>query len=535
MKHLKLFEAFESSVIGETISFLSKKIGKYKANEFKDRLRFLEKEFNIPIDKINNSDIIYTNKIKGVKITTDKPIENDVDIYCLKYWFSIENGFLGQTAVVNNRFLRKSDNYIYDDNDEVASLNSKTDELTDFELDYIKTNLGLKTGTLKSAKLSEVKNGDKVVVILNEDPYPNHFCKGEIFIDDNTDGIFVLQNNKSGSTPSSSWRDKGYEYSWKLGTARRKADDNCKLHIYKEGNELLESEDDRASEKAFHNNVLLGDYNIRFTEWNDYNKSVIRTADFCIVVYLDRLLGLKDTKTIKDERVESRKGATALMRDSDIKKINLKRYTSQLFTKLGVTKESIDFSNINNMLNNLLIGDYSYWFIYNNENAVYLINSFADRIYELIESRDDYKQYYYDQLVNFYDNVKNGSNEVYRKAFIMNTAAVGESGNNQLINLFNKMFETGKLISEYIKNNKFENIDDILMLYYKLDSIQKFKDNNNVRIEDYTIRNSFIDFDSRGFKSRITSYSYESDLNDAYETTIVRLDKQAKYVKSILK
>ena len=153
MKYLKLYEAFESDIITETIKFLSKKIGKNKANIFKANLRNLKETYNIPISKMEDSDINYMSKPKALKIKADD-IENDLGIYCIKYWFSIENGFLGKTGIVNNKFMR---NFEGNESDMYSS-GGKNGPFNNKELDYIKKNLGVKTGKLQQVKLSELED-----------------------------------------------------------------------------------------------------------------------------------------------------------------------------------------------------------------------------------------------------------------------------------------------------------------------------------------------------------------------------------------
>ena len=69
MKYMKLFEAFESDTMTETIKFLTKKIGKLHSQRFKEIIKRIEANLNVPIDKISDDDVLYTTKNKAVKIT----------------------------------------------------------------------------------------------------------------------------------------------------------------------------------------------------------------------------------------------------------------------------------------------------------------------------------------------------------------------------------------------------------------------------------------------------------------------------------
>ena len=101
MKYLKLFEAFESSVLTNTIKFISKKVKDDDVNIFKNQLNSLMKNLDIPISKINENDIEYLPTKKALKIENDGPVKNETGVYCIKYWFSLEKGYLGRTGVGN--------------------------------------------------------------------------------------------------------------------------------------------------------------------------------------------------------------------------------------------------------------------------------------------------------------------------------------------------------------------------------------------------------------------------------------------------
>lgn len=517
---MKLFEAFESDTVTETIKFLTKKIGKENADFFKTNLKRIKTNLNVPIDKISDDDVLYTTKNKAIKIIADGPIDNRLNMYCLKYWFTVEEGLLGVTAIANENFVGNNG----------TEMGSTGDKLYDEEeLNYIKFEIGLRTGKLKPVTLYEVKTGDIVVVKLDYE----YVTKGEIFIDED-DSIYVLQNRTSGSSPYSNWRDRGYRYAFRLGMSKaRPRGDQSNLCLYTEDEEPLSYDIDF----TFRNNILLNG-NLRYDTWDSENeKDVIRKADFCIVIYLDRLSKLGTTDVTKAKRIDSRQGAVALMSDEYIKKANIKRYSEQMFRKFNISPESIDLTNISKILSNLVLGKDSFLYITSDSNNLYYLSGFAEHLYGLFQVDDEDKESSYKHLIDFYDTTNNIRGKNIIKHYDDNKKMIERSNEDikiRLQGLYNKYIEIGTFIDNYIKSNEYETIDDIIILYHKLESIRKITMNDNFKIKDYTIR-SIMERFHESLRYNINSYSFSHDLKNNYEPTIESLDKQFRYVKSVLK
>ena len=101
MKYIKLYEAFESEAITNTIKFLTKKIGQKNTDSFFDDIKRLMTQYDIPISRIKENDLEYIRVSKAIKIKNNEPVNNNWNIYCIKYWFSVEKGFLGKTCTGN--------------------------------------------------------------------------------------------------------------------------------------------------------------------------------------------------------------------------------------------------------------------------------------------------------------------------------------------------------------------------------------------------------------------------------------------------
>ena len=101
MKYLKLFEAFESDAISKMMNFLKTKIGKDSQRTFLNRLIRIKDTLDIPIDKITDNDVKYLNRKKALEFRNQSNVDNPRGVYCLKFWFSIDEGYLGFTGTGN--------------------------------------------------------------------------------------------------------------------------------------------------------------------------------------------------------------------------------------------------------------------------------------------------------------------------------------------------------------------------------------------------------------------------------------------------
>lgn len=87
MKYIKLFEAFGSKTISAIEKFL-KLLDKEDADNFVDILKSVSEKTDIPLSNFKGE---YVKALTAVKMN----VENE---QLIKFWFSIENGFVGMTT-----------------------------------------------------------------------------------------------------------------------------------------------------------------------------------------------------------------------------------------------------------------------------------------------------------------------------------------------------------------------------------------------------------------------------------------------------
>lgn len=533
MKYIKLFEAFESQVITSTIKFLTKKIDQKTSNLFSDDIRRLMNDYNIPISKISEDDVKYYRSKKAVKIKNTKSIENDIDIYCIKYWFSLEKGFLGKTAVGNLRtpYVKLINNY-----------HEKNKDFSEEQLDYIKNSLDINSGKLTSVlDYGNLKDGDYVLLTFGDRSSDElSISIGRIFNDISSGGLYVYNDFRSdGVSPDSSPSfSVDYEKTWRLGRNNSNGfdvdGDHFKLHVYTKDNKPLRQET-KKEEKHKHK-PNLADYNKplddgKISDWTMRNqnniKDVIEESDFAIIVYLDRLLKLPSTNLINNVRKEARKGATALMSNDEIKRININNYTKGLVKKYGIDKYVEDFSKLNKLVDSIMGNKFIMFNIFvGNLNAM---DSIINSLYSLINEDYD-KEYYFNDLLSTFKNVRNQTKR-YNLQYNKNLDLIYKSGDDNLITIVERTEKIGQDISNYINTIVIENIHDLIIIKHKILAIQSF-------IMDYKNRlpSCYRDIISNLETSNIKAYiEYCDGVDDQFDDSMNKLDIMEKFVNSILK
>lgn len=509
MRYIKLYEAFKSDVLKNTLKFLTNKVNKNTANDFIDEIRTLLNNVNIPISEIDESDIEYLRTSKAFKIKNTEKVDNNYGLYCIKYWFSLKDGLLGKTGVGN----------------EVISFEKVTNKFNDEQFAIIK-NIN-QTGILTPVEdYSELRTGDSIVGVFDSNSESRHSVSfGRIFIERSS--IYAFQNASSGSEPESnpSWAGD-WEYSWSLGSSAHVSQDHHKLYKYTADDKPLRYSTDEIEleENVFDYNLPMSNMSLR--GWRKNENKKIEDSDFAIVFYFDKLLSKESVAIKQKERKDSREDALALMSNEYVKKMNINRFITSLFKKYGITKEKQEFSKLNSMIGNLMSGDFILFDIYSEHSTSRIIN-FINKIIKLAIVDENTKDVV---LLNLISDYKSGKYRYEKnlKEFRSNFELIEKSDKKDLIKIFDDLLVTSKKINNFINNYKIENIDDALLLYYKIKSIEVFISDRSLNSEINRILNNFTDSDR---VSRLVN-SYEIVSDSELNKEIILL---GKYVDSVLK
>lgn len=539
MKYIKLYEAFESKAITNTIKFLTKKIGQKNTDSFFNDIKRLMTQYDIPISRIKEDDLEYIRVSKAIKIKNNEPVNNNWNIYCIKYWFSVEKGFLGKTCTGNltTPYVKIKNDYSY------KNMNFNEDQFY-----YIKNSLGINKGKLSSVLDYKIlKTGDDVLVLLGDNNNnTNRIAIGKIFIDtQNSNAIYLYNNYYSDGTSVYGERPDfadDYTHSWRLGRSENEDSifhpdgDHHRLHLYTKDNRQLRQEikinkpKHKANLADFNKPLDISGNIVDWTLNSQYMiEDVIEKADFAIIVYMDKLLSMPSVNVIKGNRKEAKKGATALMSDYDIKQININNYTTKLVAKYVLHKDSEDFSKLNKFVNNIMCNKFVMFNLYL-DNTMGSLNNLINQLYNLVNEDD--KEYYFDNVLSTFKNSRENTAR-YSNIYRNNLDVILKSNDENLITIIKRFLNLGEKINNYIGNIDVENIHDIIMVKYKLSVIQDFiSDRKNKLATPYNdVINSFDS--SSSSMSRYVSYC--DGATDEFEQSMIKLNIIEKFVNSLLK
>jgi hypothetical protein len=553
MKYIKqryqfLNEAFDSKAISKTLAYLDK-VGNKSKSEFLKVLKKMKDNYDYPIDKIDDAFIKYTNRKEALKIKFDGELQNSWGIYCIKFWFSLELGYLGYTATSNK-------NYKYS-----VSKSGKNNAFDNGELNYIKTKFDIKTGLLTPVKdYTSLRTGEKVIGCFASHPDHDYISPATIIVENGR--IYAIQNVAEGDYPSEyqNWEQFGTN-SWTLGRIGDVGNDHSKLHHYENDDKLLRVKSDGTNEVS--ENPLEWNLPVRssgnISNWGDDYSSIeddseLDKADFSIVLFFDDMINpdkaefYERPSDISKEREESRKGSLKLMSDEEIKKVNLERYLNKLVSLIGVSADKSDVKNLQKVIRTSLAGKYSLISIFSGNYKG--IDNFISYLYNLIKHLKDSKdiedersltlfkrdrEYYFKEVMDQYKTIYNRSltlKKYYDDSYnwiIKNHSSESEE-DILIIEILSKVIEIGNKIFDIVSNQEVNSIQDMKVLKSKIDTIK------NILFEDVFLLPDRIQAIFKYFND-LSDVSYYMDRisKKDLEETKEKLEDIEKAINSILK
>lgn len=521
-----IYEAFRSETVSKVNKFLLKKVGKSASDSFIRDLKSIQKIFDFPISEIKDKDIKYMSAKKALKIKAPDnwtPSSENIayDVYAFKFWFSVDSGFLGKTGIGMKEME-------YTEGDKAK----KNKPFNEQDLDYIKNNLNIKKGKLKTVtNYRNLKHGQEIIGFFTEFDDYDKLTKAKLFIDGNA--LYAIQETSFGGSPvSSSWRDWG-TYSWSLG----KIDDflgpdHKKLHIYTKTDDDLHIEENANSLEKNPLNWNLPVDSKYLNSWSYYDKSIVEiveNADFCIMFNIDDVIksGYKKVSGIKKEREEDRKGATALYTDEEMKNLNIDRYMTAIIDKMGISIETDvnDLKKLEKVVKVAICDKFPIYSLYSTDVMGFL-KRFASDLKDVI----GYKGYEseFNTLKDRFIRLKK-ENSSYSKLYQKSEKLIFDSENEDLIDIFNKIKSISDKINKYINNQNIKTISDLKSVYYKLKYIINiFNDYETGDLYTHTIIKNM--YDPNDIKRYIEHYSEKIYLDKDKE----KLKNIERYIDSVL-
>ena len=486
MKYLMLFEAFEANALSKMMTFLGKKVDTNSKEKFRNKLKELISNFDIPIDKIVDKDVKYLNRSQALKLKNEESSESS--LYCLKFWFSMDEGFLGYTGTGNKTMYFNKRRKISSD---------KNEPFNDSEFNYIKNNLDIKTGKLTPLKdYGDLQHGQLVIGVFADyedyEDYESRIGLAKIWRDSNR--IYAIQSVAEGDYPDGnvngqSWTDwrsgSQFRYSWTLGNIDSPSPDHFKLHIYTPSDEPLriegvkeeEEEEVKVSSPFDFNLPLNSRYELR--EWYETSYSIddytlVEKSDFAIVLMIDDILKSVEKKVskLRTDREESREGASKLMSDEKIKTTNIERYLTAIVGKMGIDKDIKELKNLQKLVIKSVCGDLAFISIYKDRPGFNILDSMSSYIYDMMKSTDESdRNYYVSKIIGYFKSLSSYS-EDYTKQYNESLKEINNSDIEPIKEIFKIFIEIGKKIKNYLLSQNIQTIEDLGMVMAKLKSIR---------------------------------------------------------------
>ena len=544
MKYLMLFEAFESNALSKMMNFLKSKIDNNSKERFRDKLKTLISQLDIPIDKIKDENIKYLNRNQALRLRPTE--ENESNLYCLKFWFSIDEGYLGFTGIGSykmdfKRYLKGN-----------RSRSQKNDFFNNRQLNYIKNTLDIKTGKLEPVKdYEDLQHGQLVIGIFSDDEDDlSRLGIAKIWRDGNG-YLNAIQNVTSGGSPDEdvidgvNWRDwrnedPRFTSPWSMGSVYSPGSDHCQLHIYTPSDEplyLVGAKKEVEEESSPFDFNLPVNRHYSLVEWGDTTWSIddyklVEKSDFAIVLMIDDVLKSVETKVsnVRKSREESKEGATSLMSDHEIKQANVKRYLLALVSKMGIKLNTSNLQNLQKMVIKATCDEFAFIAIYKERPDFDTLNQIARDIYNMmdVESESD-KKYYLERATSYYQSLSSGSDD-YKKSYVESLEIIKKSGSEQIKEFFDIAMKIGDKIKKYLLSQNIQSIEDLRMIIVKLKSIRTISREN--------------EFSFSGFaKSILDEFHYKSDVeyyireysNRDISKELTRIKHLERYVDSLLR
>ena len=542
MRYLKLFEAFESETISKITKFLKSK--NINSGDFVNSLRKIMINYDIQIDKIKESDVQYLNRKSALKLKGDS--ENKFNIKYLKFWFSLEEGYLGYTGTgdITYSFEEWESRYSGESN-----RNSKFNK---DELEYIVNTLGIEKGLLVPVTdYTKIKTGDKLIGILDGDRYSiDKLTLSTAWVDDQYNDFWCIQNVAYGGEPRSlrqmvdgeelRWDRFGRTH-WSMGSLNSPSDDHHKLHFYIKSDEPLHYEHEEKELKTDENPL---DYNLpivrkEIKNWSGAGYSInryedVENSDFSIIIDLDNVLKYSSSPSImKKQRTESREGATKLMTDDQIRDLNIQRYVSQLLSTMDIKVDTTSVKNLQKIMMKYTCDKYTLIQLTKNSPTIDYISRFIGNIKSLIKTEGvQDKEYYLTRMNEDFQNIQLIRLENIRNNKISSDYL--ESIHDQYPNIkpvLEKIYEISSFINKYFENTNINTVEDLKINYHLINSIRSIFSDTEFRLSGYMLRvienfryKSDVDYYIRNY-----TYSDEEKKSD-----LEKLSHVEKFIKKIM-
>lgn len=545
MKYLKFYEAFKSRGISGTLKFLKEKVGSHSSESFLNSLKEFMNNIDFPIDKISDDDIKYLSANKALKLQKAEPVTNQKGIWVIKYWFSLKEGYLGYSATGNE--TREIQNNVSGGHPGLRDQR----QFSDAEMVYIKDNI-TRTGQIwPVSDYKKLKTGDTVIGLFDGSSYSDKISFAKIFIDESDNNrTYAVQSVSDGSVPrDSGWRryNQYGNLTWWIYDSSELGSDHSKLYYWRpsedelhyieppveEGETNKDEEEIKEVDPLTYNLPLSNRYS--FSSWgrgSSISKTNIENADFALVLYFDDLVNPESDaihyerpSDTREERRKEKEGATKLMSDEEIKKMNIERYIQKLVFSLNITET--EFYNLEKIVGKNLAQEFSYISIYIQRPNWADLGDFSDYLYQLVDSNDSEKSYYLERVKKMYSEK---TKRYYQQLINYQESKKYLKDSSNLKKIFDEIFKLGSEINTHFVSKELNSIDDLWLCRKRIQSLYDFMKMSRNQLS-YQIREVFNGF--RYPEEMEYYYNQYKDQYTEYNSDLEKLNRIRTFLKTL--
>ena len=523
LKHIKLFEAFESVKLGKTLSF----INSGAKSSFIDNLKNIASKYDFPISKFNDDMFQYLPFKSALRknVEPPKPTEREVcnresdwipgefcqggrvkrtwgdhtrmtecpgcggtgfkperkvapDVQLVKFWFDKDGNYVNVTGcdgqIRNQNQSQKKTDYS-------GELYTFSRDLSDYE----------EVKTLKVDELLELPTGS--IVLFNNrgsDPYRGyvsivyHYSKRS-----NKEAAYMLQDGYSGSTPDEDGHmsyDEWNQFAKNSWCVLGSSDFGSAILLEPKVKRVVKKKAEVKpipEEEAYTWNNLV---DLRWMSISNVRDVDVRlkNAHFAIILDLNKLKEAEYEKVSGTKALRKERKQGAFIKPEDVKSANLERYISLLIKKFDANK---GLSEIPKILPRALGFTNSITFILRSINFNNLDN-LVTYMYDILlspGSSDYYAKRCVDQLDDIYNTFSRRSTKINQNIDdtwkLLDKGTSNKERDEKMCLYFEEYLKLGEIINKKLTSSKIETISDIEVMMRKFYTIRDFVGNTRIQ------------------------------------------------------
>ena len=502
LKYIRIYEAFESEILGKTLAFINKD----SQSTFLSYLKDITNGLDMPLSRLSDEQFQYLPFKRALNLNTtleDEPCDatsgkafpryevpgetcnggmikrkwgqstrmvscpicggtgvkkrNNIEMKWVKFWFSKDGELVAMTGTDGE--IRP----------QYSSFSGKAEKFSRNESDYVLA----RTVSKNREEVRSLKTGDIIKINIGRT------CIGMIWADGTR--RFVLQDVQGGGEPSGLEWKKFANCSWQIDGL----DFNGSISLLKK---KVEEEEVKKEEEVnpYTWNALV---NFRYGSFNLKNSSdmeqQLKDAHFALVLDWKELKNIaikseeKTLSTIKTERGIRKTDVLALKTDDEIRKANISRYIQSISDKIDITDLKDLPKHIIRMFGWSSCGIY----VLSGRSFDQFSNVISNISNSMKTDDEEDKKHYLEKVKNILKNTNRNNlefNEMVNTKIREAYKNLQDNNRKEYIPILDKYFEFNKAIMDkFFRDKNVDCIEDLDIFFEKLISIRRLINNSD--------------------------------------------------------